>query len=93
MKIVNNPFIQITAEDEFAINKACNIIRELFWATQAHNMTDDGKIICADNGELFITEREASEVVEIMLRLNRIMKEAPVNEDNFSKNLAIWFEC
>jgi hypothetical protein len=93
MKIVSNPFIQITAEDECAIRKTCDIIRELLWATEAHNMTDDGRIVCANNDEVFITKREAGEVVEIMLRLNRIMKEAPVNEDNFTKNLAIWFEC
>lgn len=92
MEIMTNPIIKITAEDECAIRKTHDIIQELLWTMTVYTVTDDGEIVCADNAEILITEREAYSVVEIMSRLNRIMKEAPISEDAFVKELAISFE-
>lgn len=93
MEIMTNPIIKITAEDECAIRKTHDIIQDLLWAMTAHTVTDDGEIVCADNDEVFIKEYEAYIMTEILHRLWRIAKEAPISENNPSqKELAISFE-
>ena len=57
-----------------------------------HTITDDGAIICADNGEVLVTEKELYEVLDVLNNLDRIFSEAPQDANDTTKRvLAIDF--
>ena len=54
-------------------------------------MTDDACIACEDSGEVFVTEKELYEVLDVIGRMVRITDEAPQDYDTGHKQLAVRF--
>ena len=50
---------------------------ELIHMLAMYTITDDACIACADNGEVFVTEKELYEVLNVIGRMVRITDEAP----------------
>lgn len=90
MKVQLNPMIEITKGDEMAIKRMNYICEMLICALAEHTFTDDACIICADNGEVFATEKELYATLDVLARITRIASEAPI-DCNARKVLAIDF--
>ena len=90
MKVQLNPMIEITKGDEIAIKRVNDICEMLICTLAEHTFTDDACIICADNGEVFVTEKELYSTLDVLTRMTRIASEAPI-DCNACKMLAVEF--
>ena len=92
MNIKVNPIIEFASMDRIIMKKTCNLCEELVMVLASHTVTDDAHIACADNGEVFVTEKELYEVLDIIGRIVRIAEEAPFELDSVTKKvLAVEF--
>ena len=91
MKIKANPIMEITNLDRTILKRACALCEELITSLASYTLTDDACITCADNGEVFATEKELYEVLDILSRMTRIADEAPCDYDTMHKILAVRF--
>ena len=93
MKIKTNPILDFTSMDRTVMKKTCALCEELIRTLVAYTVTDtdDACIICADNGEIFATEKELYEVIDVIGRMVRITDEAPCDYDTTHKQIAIDF--
>ena len=90
MRVQFNPMIEITKGDEMAIKRINDICEMLICTLAEHTLTDDACIVCADNGEVFATEKELYATLDVLARIARIANEAPIN-CNAHKVLAVDF--
>ena len=90
MRVQFNPMIEITKGDEMAIKRMNDICEMLICTLAEHTLTDDACIVCADNGEVFATEKELYATLDVLARIARIANEAPI-DCNARKVLAIDF--
>lgn len=91
MKIEANPIMEITNLDRTILKKTCALCENLITALASYTLTDDAYITCADNGEIFATEKELYEVLDVLSRMTRIADEAPYDYDTMHKMLAVRF--
>lgn len=92
MKVEFNPIIDIDVSDVITIRKARRICGELIEMLAVHTITDDAHIACADNGEVFVTEKELYAMFDVLDTMDRIFDEAPSTYDGSShKMLAVKF--
>ena len=94
MNIKMNPMLNFNRIDMRAVSRTRVICDRLMEALAHYTMTEDACIVCADNGEVLITEREIFEMLDVLNRMERIMEEAPQNYDDTvddKKMLAISF--
>ena len=93
MNIKVNPMLDFSRADEVVLKKSYTLCEELVMALSSYTLTDDACITCADNGEVFVTEKELYEVLDIIGRMERIVHDAPKDYDNdCRKLLAVRFE-
>ena len=90
MKVQFNPIIEITKGDEMAIKRMNEICEMLICTLAEHTLTDDACIVCVDNSEVFVTEKELYATLDVLTRMARITSEAPI-DCNACKVLAIDF--
>ena len=90
MKVQFNPMMEITKGDEVAIKRMNDICEMLICTLAEHTLTNDACIVCADNGEVFATEKELYATLDVLTRIARIANEAPI-DCNARKVLAIDF--
>lgn len=91
MKLNVNPIIEFTSMDRTIMKKTCAMCEELIHMLAMYTITDDACITCADNGEVFVTEKELYEVLNVIGRMVRITDEAPCDYDTMHKQLAVNF--
>ena len=91
MTVKCNPILDFKTVDRMVMKKTCNLCEELIGALAAYTITDDACIICADNGEIFVTEKELYEVIDVIGRMVRITDGAPCDQDTMHKQLAVNF--
>ena len=93
MNIKVNPMLDFSRADELVLKKSYVLCENLITALASYTLTDDACITCADNGEIFVTEKELYEVLDIIGRMERIVHDAPKDYDNdCRKLLAVRFE-
>ena len=93
MKLNVNPILEFTSMDRTIMKKTCAMCEDLIHMLAMYTITDDACIVCADNGEVFVTEKELYEVLDIIGRMERIVHDAPKDYDNdCRKLLAVRFE-
>ena len=90
MKIKCNPMMNFDSTDELVVGKTYEIIDEFLRAIVEHTVTDNGRIVCADNGEVIITEEDAFATLATLNVIKTIMHEAPM-DNNCRKILAVEF--
>ena len=91
MTVKCNPILNFKTVDRTVMKKTCALCEELIGALAYYTMTDDACITCADNGEVFVTEKELYEVIDIVGRMVRITDEAPCDYDTMHKQIAVNF--
>ena len=91
MTVKCNPILDFKTVDRTVMKKTCALCEELIGALAYYTMTDDACITCADNGEVFVTEKELYEVIDIVGRMVRITDEAPRDYDTGHKQIAVNF--
>ena len=92
MKVEFNPIIDIDVSDVATIRKVKRICSELIEILAVHTITDDAHIACADNGEVFVTEKELYAMFDVLDTMDRIFDEAPSTYDGSGhKVLAVEF--
>lgn len=91
MTVKCNPILDFKTVDKIVMKKTCALCEELIDALAAYTITDDACITCADNGEVFVTEKELYEVVDVIGRMVRIIDEAPCAYDTMHKQIAVDF--
>lgn len=91
MKLNVNPIIEFTSMDRTIMKKTCAMCEELIHMLAMYTITDDAHIACADNGEVFVTEKELYEVLDVIGRMVRITDEAPCDYDTMHKQIAVNF--
>ena len=92
MKLNVNPILEFTSMDRTIMKKTYAMCEDLIGSLAMHTTTDDACITCADNGEVFVTEKELYEVLDIIGRMVRITDEAPCAYDStVKKMLAVEF--
>ena len=87
MKLNVNPIIEFTSMDRTIMKKTCAMCEELIHMLAMYTLTDDACIACADNGEVFVTEKELYEVLDVIGRMVRITDEAPCANDGMVKKI------
>lgn len=93
MFIKNNPMLSFNRIDTKAIMKTRCICDRLIEGLAHFTMTDEACIVCADNGEVFVTEKELYTVLDVLNRMERIVNEAPCDYDYTDRKiLAVTFE-
>ena len=95
MVIKMNPIIDFNRIDARAITRTRMMCDRLIEGFMQFTMTKDACITCADNGEIFVTEKELFAMYDILQRMERIIDEAPLNYDEGvyeKKALAVVFE-
>ena len=92
MKVKTNPIIDIEHEDMVSIRKTIRLCDELLGAVSCMTISDEAAIICADNGEVLVTEKELYTVMDVLTTMDRIFNEAPSAYDGSGhKELAVEF--
>lgn len=92
MKVKFNPIIDVDVSDVATIRKAKRLCGDLIEMLAVHTITDDAHIACADNGEVFITEKELYAMFDVLDTMDRIFDEAPSTYDGSGhKVLAVEF--
>lgn len=92
MKLNVNPVLEFTSMDRTIMKKTCAMCENLIMALVPYTFTEDACITCADNGEVFVTEKELRTVLDIIDRMVRITDEAPCAYDStVKKMLAVEF--
>lgn len=92
MIIKTNPIIDVNMEDRIAISKTIRICNELIESLAYMTITDEAHIMCADNGEVLVTEKELYSIVDVLDTMGRIFNEAPSAIDGSGhKELAVEF--
>jgi hypothetical protein len=91
MTVKCNPILDFKTVDRTVMKKTCALCEELIGALAAYTITDNSCIACADNGEVFVTENELYEVIDIIGRMVRITDEAPCDYDTMHKQIAVNF--
>ena len=69
------------------MKKTCAMCEDLIHMLAMYTFTDDAHIACADNGEVFVTEKELYEVLDVIGRMVRITDEAPCTSDSIVKKI------
>lgn len=93
MKFEVNTMIKLTRNDMDALIHTNEMFEDFVGMCMCHTLTDDGEIVCADNGEVFATESELLKVKDILGRIGRIFNEAPYsNNDAYYTELAVFFD-
>jgi hypothetical protein len=95
MRVKTNPIIDMDVNDMVTIKKAIRIFDELIEACAVMTVSDEAEIICADNGEVLVTERELYNVVSVLATFDGIFEEAPYlygDESCGHKVLAVEFQ-
>ena len=87
MKLKVNPILEFTSMDRTVIKKTCAMCEELVGMLAMYTVTDDAHIACVDNGEVFVTEKELYEVLDVIGRMVRITDEAPCESDGVVKKV------
>ena len=87
MNIKVNPMLEFSSMDRTVMKKTCNLCEELIMVLASYTVTDDAHIACADNGEVFVTEKELYEVLDVIGRMVRITDEAPCESDGVVKKV------
>lgn len=91
MRIKTNPIIDIECNDIVTLRKAKRLCNEFIDVITQHTISDDGCIVCADNGEVLITEKELYTVYDVLTRLQINFEDAPNDAEDEHKILAIEF--
>lgn len=91
MTVKCNPILDFKSVDRTVMKKTYVLCEELIGALAAYTVTDDACITCADNGEVFVTEKELYEVMNVIGRMVRITDEAPCDYDTMHKQIAVNF--
>ena len=93
MNVKLNPIIDMDIDDMIAIRETKRICKELFETIAATTaITDNAHIVCADNGEVLVTEKELCAMFGILDTIDRIFNEAPSAYDGSGhKELAVKF--
>lgn len=92
MKVKFNPIIDVDVSDVATIRKAKRLCGEFIEMLAMHTITDDAHIACADNGEVFVTEKELYAMFDVLDTMDRIFDEAPSTYDGSGhKVLAVEF--
>ena len=95
MVIKMNPIIDFNRIDIKAIARTRMMCDRLIEGLMQYTISEDACITCADNGEIFVTEKELFAMYDVLLRMERIMDEAPLSYDEGvyeKKALAVVFE-
>lgn len=87
MTVKCNPILDFKTVDRVVMKKTCALCEELIGALAAYTITDDACITCADSGEVFVTEKELYEVIDVIGRMVRITDEAPCASDGIVKKI------
>ena len=87
MKLNVNPTLEFASIDRKIMKRTYDICEELVGMLAMYTITDDACIACADNGEVFVTEKELYEVLDVIGRMVRITDEAPCACDSTLKKL------
>ena len=87
MNVKVNPILEFTAVDRTIMKKTCAMCEDLIHMLAMYTVTDDACIACADNGEVFVTEKELYEVLDVIGRMVRITDEAPCASDGIVKKI------
>lgn len=87
MKLNVNPILEFESMDRTIMKKTCAMCENLVSMLAMYTITDDACIACADNGEVFVTEKELYEVLDVIGRMVRITDEAPCACDSTVKKL------
>lgn len=92
MRVKTNPIIDIEHEDRVSIRKTMRLCNELMGALACMTISDEAAIICADSGEVLVTEKELYHMVDVLETMDRIFNEAPSTYDGSGhKELAVDF--
>lgn len=92
MTLKTTQLIKVTNDDMVALYHANEMIEDFLGMCYCFTLTDEGEIVCEDNGEVFATESELKMVHEVLYRITRIFDEAPSEYSHmYEKQLAIEF--
>lgn len=92
MKVKFNPIIDMDVNDMATIREAKRICDELIGMLAMHTETGYAHIACADNGEVFVTEKELFTMFDALKNMDRILTEVPSACDGSGhKELAVEF--
>lgn len=94
MRVKTNPTLEMTPRDIVAINRVWHMCGNLIYVINNATMTEDACIICADNGEVFVTKKEIYAMYDALETMYRIMTDAPYKDNDKTygdKELAINF--
>ena len=87
MKLNVNPILEFTSMDRTIMKKTCAMCEDLIHMLAMYTITDDACIVCADNGEVFVTEKELYEVLNVIGTMVHITDEAPCESDGVVKKV------
>ena len=94
MTVKVNPMIEIELGDIVTVRNARRICNELIEALSCMTVSEEADIICADDGEVLVTEKELYTMVAVFDTMDRIFEEAPYKNGDTScgrKVLAVEF--
>lgn len=91
MKISVNPILKFSYFDKKSVENVYDMCDNMAYALAQYTFTDDACITCADNGEVFVTEKEIFDMMKTLETMKRIINEAPKNYDTNERELAIDF--
>ena len=92
MKVKVDPIIDVDITDRASIRHTIRLCNELIETLAYMTITDDAHIACADNGEVFVTEKELYTIVNTLNTMDKILNEAPSTYDGSGhKELAVNF--
>lgn len=92
MTLETTQTIKVTKDDMVTLYHANEIIEDFLNMCYCFTLTDDGEIVCEDNGEVLATESELRMVCEIFNRITRILDETPSEYSPiYERQLAVEF--
>lgn len=94
MKVNVNTMLEIELDDLIAIRKTISMCNELIVPFSHLTACNEAYMTCADNGEIIVNGTDLNKMVNILIMLYNIFKEAPYKNGDAScsyKELAVNF--